>query len=58
MSTFFPLARHTQDYTDSHSYVTGPLGFQNADNIKLVKSAMLDRMRYLRFMYTCMFEAS
>jgi alpha-glucosidase (family GH31 glycosyl hydrolase) len=27
LATFFPLARHSQDFSAANPYVTGPLGF-------------------------------
>jgi alpha-glucosidase (family GH31 glycosyl hydrolase) len=28
LATFFPLARHSQDFSPANPYVTGPLGFK------------------------------
>lgn len=58
LATFFPLARHSQDFSHNSSYLTGPLGFKNFANGSDVWLTLRDRMQYLRFMYTCLFEAS
>ena len=57
LATFFPLARHSQDFSPSSPYVTGPLGFHDDIKRTAVKLSMRDRMQYLRFMYTCLFES-
>jgi alpha-glucosidase (family GH31 glycosyl hydrolase) len=58
LATFFPLARHSQDFSANSSYLTGPLGFKNDSLGHDVWLSMRDRMQYLRFMYTCLFESS
>ena len=58
LSTFFPLARHSQSFNKNDSYVTGPLGFKEGPRMKALQKTMQDRMQYLRFMYTCLFEAN
>lgn len=58
LATFFPLARHSQEFSHNSSYVSGPLGFKNNTIGSDVWLTMRDRMQYLRFMYTCLFEAS
>jgi alpha-glucosidase (family GH31 glycosyl hydrolase) len=58
LATFFPLARHSQDFSPEHSYITGPLGFTDKTMMHSVQLSMRDRMQYLRFMYTCLFESS
>ena len=58
LATFFPLARHSQDFKANDSYLTGPLGFKtNSTRFTSLKKTMRDRMQYLRFMYTCLFES-
>ena len=58
LATFFPLARHSQNFKANDSYVTGPLGFKEGPRMEALKKTMRDRMQYLRFMYTCLFETS
>jgi alpha-glucosidase (family GH31 glycosyl hydrolase) len=58
LATFFPLARHSQNYNKNDSHVTGPLGFKEGPRMMALQKTMQDRMQYLRFMYTCLFEAS
>lgn len=38
--------------------MTGPLGFADGPEKHSVQLSMRDRMQYLRFMYTCLFESS
>jgi alpha-glucosidase (family GH31 glycosyl hydrolase) len=44
LSTFFPLARHYQDFKKKDSYVTGPLGFTDETKKQQVWMSMRDRM--------------
>jgi alpha-glucosidase (family GH31 glycosyl hydrolase) len=36
LATFFPLARHSQDFNRNDTYVSGPLGFKDEANKKQV----------------------
>jgi alpha-glucosidase (family GH31 glycosyl hydrolase) len=58
LATFFPLARHSQDFSPANPYVTGPLGFKDGLKKYSAQLSMRDRMQFLRFMYTCLFESS
>jgi alpha-glucosidase (family GH31 glycosyl hydrolase) len=58
LQTFFPLARHSQNFNKNDAYLTGPLGFKQGPGLNSLKRTMRDRLQYLRFMYTCLFEAS
>jgi alpha-glucosidase (family GH31 glycosyl hydrolase) len=58
LATFFPLARHSQNFKSNDNYVTSPLAFKDPAKKQALWKTMRDRMQYLRFMYTCLFEAS
>lgn len=44
LATFFPLARHSQDFSAANPYVTGPLGFQEGVGKNSAQLSMRDRM--------------
>ena len=58
LTTFMPLARHSQTYSNKLGYQTFPQGFTTNTTKAAALATMHDRMQYLRLMYTCLFEAS
>jgi alpha-glucosidase len=51
-SAFYPFARQVSDDAGMEPY-----NFQDADNIKMAKMSLMERLRYSRQLYTCLFEA-
>ena len=51
-SAFYPFARQFSDDANME-----PHAFQDADNMNMAKSSLMERLRYSRQLYTCLFEA-
>lgn len=51
-STFYPLARQFTNDTGIEPY-----NMKDEGNLAMVKASMLERLRYSRQLYTCLFEA-
>jgi alpha-glucosidase (family GH31 glycosyl hydrolase) len=56
LATFYPFARKQRDLND-HSLPNEPWNFQEPYQ-SWARNALIDRLQYVRHIYTCLFEAS